>query len=189
MSDGAVQSHDGAGQRLKVGDGLRVGELPVLEVAGLEVDHSRYDVGAEPCHHRTQLGVYAQVVVVGCAHPDEAAGLPLHPFNRHMVQQVLQCPGEGRSENRGGDEVHIRRYHSLHHSLRVVIVAGERTPIGEGNPVVAEVQSVHSYSLSLRERVRVRELFQPGQRSLYRLIQPPRPGYGPVDGEKGRGHV
>ena len=33
LGRGAVQGHDGAGQRLKVGNGLRIGQLSVLEVA------------------------------------------------------------------------------------------------------------------------------------------------------------
>ena len=90
-----------------------------------------------------KLGVNAQVMVVCGAHANEAAGLVLKPFYRHMIQKILQRAGEGRPENRGGDEVHIRGNHPLDHLLRVVVVTGERAPVREGDAVVAEVQGVY----------------------------------------------
>ena len=60
LSGGPVQSHDGAGQRLQVGGGPRVGQLAVLEVPRLQVDHARRHVSAEPGQHRAQLRVDAR---------------------------------------------------------------------------------------------------------------------------------
>ena len=79
-------------------------------------------------------------MVVGGSHADKPAGFAVQPFHRHMVQQVLQRTGEGRPKDRRSDEIHIRRNHTLHHRLRVIVIARQGTPVGKGNAVVAQVQ-------------------------------------------------
>ena len=47
-----MHGNDGGDQSLKLADGVPIGQFPISEVAGLEVDRPRYHVGAEPSKHR-----------------------------------------------------------------------------------------------------------------------------------------
>ena len=142
-ADGVAEFHDGDGQCLEVSHRLRVGELTVLEVAGLQVDRPRQGMRTEPGKYRAELGVDAEVVVVSGTHDHEAAHFALQPLYRDVVQKVLESARERGPEHRGGDQVHVGLDHSLHHDLGVVVVLREWATVGEGHTVVAQVQRLY----------------------------------------------
>ena len=98
---------------------------PSWKCRGLEVDSYRCRMRAEPGQDRAKLGFNGQVVVVRCPHRNQAAHLAHQPIAWNQVQQVLQRAGVRGPEYRRGQQVHIRRHHPAHHSLRVVGEVGQ----------------------------------------------------------------
>ena len=81
-----VHRNDSLGQGLDSGDGLRVGQLAILELARLEVNPAGHQVSAKPSQHRPKLGVDREVVMVRRAHPNQPANLAHEAFHRDQVE-------------------------------------------------------------------------------------------------------
>ncbi len=138
--EGVVSGDDGGGEGLEVGYDLGIGELAVLEVAGLEVDSGGSKDCAEPAEYGAELGVHGEVVVIGTTHSDEAADLAVEGFDGEVVKEVLEGAGVGGAEDGGGDEKHIRRGNLFHQFSGVVREVSRGTAISERDGVVPEVE-------------------------------------------------
>ena len=134
-----VHGNDGGDQSMELSDGFLIGQFSILEVAGLEVDRSRYHVGAEPSKHRPQLAIDGQIMVIGSSHCNQAAHLSHQSFNGYQVQKVLQRRGERRPEDRGRDQKHIGIDHLLYYHLGIVFEGGQGPAVSERDPMVTQV--------------------------------------------------